>query len=321
MNALTLRYEQQEMMTIPVLSGRPLRVFLCYSWLDKPKVRELYERLHREGFAPWLDEQELIPGQDWQKEIAEAIRNCHVVIVCLSHNSVSKEGFVQKEIKWALDLADEKPQGTIYIIPTRLEEGVEVQSHLRKWQWVELFQEDGYQNLIKALKFKASKVGIHVTPSAAAASGSANPSSPTQTVPRVVVADDSDVSLLIVERFMRQQGFDVQTASDGSEAWNLLQQDVPTIAILDWRMPGIEGIEICRRIRSVRRRHYTYLFLITDNTKPGAVVEGLQAGADDYIKKPFDPEELGARLSIVQRIMNFHSPISPVGPESLASLS
>ena len=88
--------------------NRPIRVFLCHASSDKPAVRELYHRLKADGFAPWLDEEDLLPGQDWQREIPKAVRAADVVIVCLSRGSISKAGYVQKEIKFALDVADDR---------------------------------------------------------------------------------------------------------------------------------------------------------------------------------------------------------------------
>lgn len=134
-----------------------LRVFLCHSTGDKPAVRDLYRRLQADGFAPWLDEEELLPGQDWQEEIPAAVRACDVVIICLSQKSVSKEGFLQREIKDALYVAEEKPEGTIFIIPVRLEE-VQVPKRLSQWQWANLFQEGGYHRLVRALNLRASAI-------------------------------------------------------------------------------------------------------------------------------------------------------------------
>jgi len=136
-----------------------LGVFLCHGSEDKMPVRELYKRLAKDGFAPWLDEENLIPGQDWQQEITKAVRMCHVVLVCLSASSVTKEGFVQKEIKIALDVADEKPEGTIFIIPVRLQEGVNVPSRLSQWQWVNLFDDGGYGQLVRALNIRSREIG------------------------------------------------------------------------------------------------------------------------------------------------------------------
>jgi hypothetical protein len=142
-----------------VLSGRLLRVFLCHSKEDKPQVRKLYARLQQDGFVPWLDEEDLIPGQDWREEISKAVRACEVVVVCLSKSSVTREGYVQKEIGLALDVADEKPEGTIFIIPVRLEE-VDAPGRLSRWHWVNLFEEDGHQRLRRALTVRAGTLGI-----------------------------------------------------------------------------------------------------------------------------------------------------------------
>lgn len=135
----------------------PLRAFLCHSSGDKEPVRVLYKRLLGDDFAPWLDEVDLLPGQDWDAEIRKAVRDSHVAIVCLSKASTTKAGYVQKEIKVALDVADEQPEGTIFIIPLRLEPCI-VPERLKKWQWVDLFSPDGYQKLIKAMKLRAASL-------------------------------------------------------------------------------------------------------------------------------------------------------------------
>jgi len=140
------------------LKDRKLQVFLCHASADKPTVRNLYRRLKQDGFAPWLDEEELLPGQHWQQEIPEAVRSADVVIVCLSKISSTKEGYVQREIKFALDVAEEKPPGTIFIIPACLEEGLTIPQRLRELQWVNLFQDDGYQRLIRALDSRAKTI-------------------------------------------------------------------------------------------------------------------------------------------------------------------
>jgi TIR domain-containing protein len=142
-------------------SSRRLRIFLCHSSGDKKVVRDLYRQLYKAGFGPWLDEEDLLPGQDWQAEIPKAVRRSDIVLVCLSRSSISKEGYVHKEIKYALDIADEKPEGTIYIVPVKLEV-CEVPDRLSQWQWVELYKEDGYKNLVKALEYRAANLNINV---------------------------------------------------------------------------------------------------------------------------------------------------------------
>jgi hypothetical protein len=140
----------------------PLSIFLCHASSDKPAVRELYEKLQRDGFDPWLDEENLFPGQDWDYEISRAVRDSDVVLVCLSEDSVSKTGYVQKEIKFALDVADEQPQGAIFIIPVKLEE-CEVPDRLSRWHWVSLGEAKGYERLVAALNRRADDLGMDTT--------------------------------------------------------------------------------------------------------------------------------------------------------------
>lgn len=127
-----------------------LKVFLCHSSGDKEKVRELYRRLIVDGIDAWFDEEKLLPGQDWDFEIRKAVRSSDIVVVCLSNNSITKEGYVQKEIRIALDIADEKPDGTIFIIPAKFE-NCSVPERITKWQWVDLYTADGYKKLILSL--------------------------------------------------------------------------------------------------------------------------------------------------------------------------
>jgi hypothetical protein len=137
------------------LEPSTLSVFLCHSSSDKPAVRSLHAQLLRDGISPWLDEADILPGQDWDSEIRRAIRNCHIVLVCLSKDSINRVGYIQKEIRQVLDVADEQPDGTIFLIPVRLEE-CEVPDRLRRWQWVDLFKEGGYGRLMLALAARRS---------------------------------------------------------------------------------------------------------------------------------------------------------------------
>jgi formylglycine-generating enzyme required for sulfatase activity len=136
---------------------RPLKVFLCHASLDKPKVRELYRYLRRRGIRPWFDEVDLVGGQDWQVEIPKALLTSDAIIICLTKNSVDREGYIQKEIKFALDKALEMPEGRIFLIPVRFEE-CEVPFSLTRYQWVDLFDEAGYARMMRALKFRASQL-------------------------------------------------------------------------------------------------------------------------------------------------------------------
>ena len=136
---------------------RPLKVFLCHASTDKPKVRNLYRYLKRRGINPWFDEEHLVGGQDWQVEIPKALATSDAIIICLTKNSVDKEGYIQKEIKFALDKALEMPEGRIFLIPVKFEE-CEVPFTLSRYQWVDLTVDSGYAKMMKALKFRASQL-------------------------------------------------------------------------------------------------------------------------------------------------------------------
>jgi uncharacterized protein YegL len=137
-----------------------LRVFLCHASGDKPAVRLLYGKLKSEGIEPWLDEEDLIPGQDWQLEIPKAVRAADAVIVCLSKASVNKRGYIQKEIAYALDAASEQPEGNIFLIPLKLEE-CEVPDRIRRWHWVNYYEVHGHNRLLRALSLLAEGIGAN----------------------------------------------------------------------------------------------------------------------------------------------------------------
>ncbi len=123
---------------------------------------------------------------------------------------------------------------------------------------------------------------------------------------KVLIAEDEPVSRTLLEKLLTQWGFDVVVANDGNEAWWTLQQeDSPTLAILDWMMPGMDGVQICREVRKRHSETYVYILLLTAKSQKRDIVEGLEAGADDYLTKPFDPDELRVRLRAGRRILDF----------------
>jgi hypothetical protein len=143
-------------------NNRKLRVFLCHTSQDKPVVRELYQRLLAEGWIdPWLDKEKILPGQEWELEIEESVEAADVVIICVSKSSVGKEGYYQKEIKKILDVAEEKPEGTIFIIPLRLDD-CQIPRRLSKWQYEDYFppkqREQAYGRLLQSLHTRFDQV-------------------------------------------------------------------------------------------------------------------------------------------------------------------
>ncbi|MBK9780713.1 MAG: toll/interleukin-1 receptor domain-containing protein [Anaerolineales bacterium] len=139
--------------------------FLSYSKSNKNAARDFAERLKAEGWIdPWFDEEDILPGQVWQESVTIGVRNSHAVIILLSKIAVASEGFFQNEIRLALDTAAEKPEGTIFIIPIRLND-CDVPEMLQKYQYVDYFgstdQKDRmYSNLIASLKVRAETLGI-----------------------------------------------------------------------------------------------------------------------------------------------------------------
>jgi hypothetical protein len=152
--SLGVRYCWDSMGAPVANEGKPVdakRVFLCHSSADKSVVRQLYGRLLADGFRPWLDAEDLIPGQDWDYEIRKAIRTSDIILVCLSEESVGRTGYVQKEIRMALDAADKRPEGSIFVIPACLEPCI-LPERLNRWHRVDLYTDDGYRKLRRAIE-------------------------------------------------------------------------------------------------------------------------------------------------------------------------
>jgi len=122
---------------------------------------------------------------------------------------------------------------------------------------------------------------------------------------RILIAEDEPVSRASIEATLRSWGHEVIVASDGEEAWRILQRpDAPKIILLDWVMPGMSGPEICRKVRQREDRIRPCIILLTAMDEKDDLIEGLGAGADDYVTKPFDPGELKARIQAMERILD-----------------
>jgi two-component system, cell cycle response regulator len=122
---------------------------------------------------------------------------------------------------------------------------------------------------------------------------------------RILVAEDDPVSRRVLEVFLLKRGFEVVTASNGTEALEILEkEDTPRLALLDWMMPGLEGIQVCQRVRERNSQAYVYILLLTARSQKEDLLRGLDSGADDYVTKPFDPRELHARLRVGMRILD-----------------
>jgi sigma-B regulation protein RsbU (phosphoserine phosphatase) len=125
---------------------------------------------------------------------------------------------------------------------------------------------------------------------------------------KVLIADDEKVSRKLLEGTLTKLGYDVNAAENGEQAWEALKaEDPPKLAILDWMMPGMEGIEVCRRVRELKRSTYIYIILLTSKAQKQDVVDGFKAGVDDYLVKPLDAQDLQSRLAVCRRILDLES--------------
>jgi sigma-B regulation protein RsbU (phosphoserine phosphatase) len=128
---------------------------------------------------------------------------------------------------------------------------------------------------------------------------------------RILIADDDDVSRLALKAMLTKRGHEVVPTSDGNEAWQAFQvDDPPKLAILDWLMPGIDGVELCRRLRALANFKAVYLILLTSRGSKEHILEGLRAGANDYVTKPFDHEELEARIGVGVQVVQLQSELA-----------
>jgi len=141
-----------------------------------------------------------------------------------------------------------------------------------------------------------------------AANSMLNSGEPESNLDSVLVAEDDPIFLRILESWFKKWDYRVTAVKNGVDAWEALQQPTaPPMAVLDWMMPGMDGIEVCRKIRGREQGPYCYVLLLTAKDDREDVVEGLDAGADDYLTKPFDVDELRARVRAGKRILELQA--------------
>ena len=128
---------------------------------------------------------------------------------------------------------------------------------------------------------------------------------------KILIAEDERVSRRLLELTLTGWGHEVIVTEQGEEAWAILEQeDQPSLAILDWMMPGMDGIEICRRVRQRKKLSGTYIILLTAKSSKANIVEGLIAGANDYVTKPFDRDELRARVNVGETVLDLQQKLA-----------
>lgn len=132
-------------------------IFLIYADEDKEEVSRLYSKLQENGLTPWMAYKDILPGQKWTDSIKNAIEASDIALVCITKNLVNKEGFVQKELNYALNIMEEKREGLSPVIPVRFE-AIETPERLKNFQWLNIFEENGFERLVKILNESMQKV-------------------------------------------------------------------------------------------------------------------------------------------------------------------
>jgi DNA-binding response OmpR family regulator len=128
---------------------------------------------------------------------------------------------------------------------------------------------------------------------------------------RILIAEDDFTTRTMLQAVLGRWGYEVEAVADGLAAWAALgRPDAPRLALLDWTMPGLDGVEVCRRVRALALTEPPYLILLTARTQKGDIVAGLEAGANDYIAKPYDTGELQARLAVGARMLELQAALA-----------
>ncbi|THB77470.1 MAG: DNA-binding response regulator [Desulfobulbaceae bacterium] len=128
---------------------------------------------------------------------------------------------------------------------------------------------------------------------------------------KILIAEDEYTTRLMVQVSLENWGYTVSSVADGKDAWEALQKaDAPDIAILDWEMPEIDGVEVCKRVKDLKRDNPVYIILLTGRDSQNDILQGFDAGADDYMTKPFNDDELRARVRVAERLVTIQSSLS-----------
>lgn len=126
---------------------------------------------------------------------------------------------------------------------------------------------------------------------------------------KILIAEDDSVSRLVLSTGLRKLSYEVIETEDGEEAWGLFQREDVHMVITDWMMPNMDGLQLCRSIRAMQESKYTYIIMLTALDGKESYLEGMNAGADDFITKPFDIDELTARLRVAERILKLQAEV------------
>lgn len=255
-------------MVVKKSAVKPPTVFISYAKEDEEAARRLYSDLMQVGVDAWLDEKALLPGQDWKKEIRLAISKSDFLVILLSTRAVNKTGYFQKEIRVALEEADECPEGQIFIIPVRLEECEPVFEKLKSLQWVDMYPswEQGLRKLLQPI-----------------APITLPGSTPNLGRPRVLAVDDEPMWLESLKEELEDWGCIAFTASSGEAALEIVRSREIDLVLTDLRMEGMSGLELLDWLKNYHPA--LPVVLVTADADVRNAVTAMKNGALDYFVK------------------------------------
>jgi DNA-binding NarL/FixJ family response regulator len=304
------------------------QIFLCYARLDQRKVDALYDKLSDLGFKPWMDKRDILPGEIWEAAIQKAIRRSDFFLACLSVNSVNRRGQIQKEIKKALDIWEEKLDSDIYLIPVRLED-CEVPESLHRFQWVNLFEEDGWTRLVEALRAGAECRTQVTEPAVQKSTGAESRSTPEEPSPgttkktiswegpervqiRILLADDQAISREGIRRIIERESdmTIVGVVQTAPEVLPQVREKKPDVVLLDLKWHG-DDRAMDDVIAQIRRDH-PKTRVIGMTVYAHLVQQARAAGATWVMSKDISKNEL---LRIIRAV--YASTVEAIGPKEL----
>jgi CheY-like chemotaxis protein len=301
------------------------QIFLSYAGADEERVKNVHERLSAADFTPWMAARDIRFGEDWEYAVRQAISTSDFFIVCLTKNS-NKRGYLQDEIEQALNIWRRMFQSDIYVIPARLEE-CPVPERLTNFHRADLFLPREWERLIdslqegmrrrQALRDAASEglpaddpAGRISRPELSISSETSIIDSRRQKV--LIVEDDRKLVIFIVDQ-IESMGFTTVVARDGIDALEQAHLEKPSLIILDIMMPKMDGYEVCRRVKSdPETKHIPVLMLSARGPlKDNSVA--LEAGADDYLAKPYGTDVFEARVKGLLNLNRLSQPSENTG--------
>ncbi|MBI1928614.1 TIR domain-containing protein [Candidatus Poribacteria bacterium] len=231
-----------------------VQIFLSYAREDKEKVESLYQKLSDAGFKPWMDTKDLLPGEKWRSRIQKAIRDTDFFLACLTANSITKRGFLQREIKLAWDILQEQLESDIYLIPVRLEV-CDVPEILCEVQWVDVFEDNGWARLLEAIHDgiarrtdvqKSSSSDPNLLPETKPPeAGSEQP--PTH-LPTILIVEDNSHHSRLIRDHLQDNGYSTLEATNLRDALHKIQTfQGSLIVLIDIAIPEESGGMVLRR--------------------------------------------------------------------------